>query len=332
MSIYREIASKREIEEFAPILQKTGNLALVGMHGCGIRTISRYVAKNIYDNYSLVFEDDNFTFDLEILAQKIDTVEGNILIVLPTYYQKDENFKQKFQKLLEGYTGKKISTLIAINIEEYLSLKDSFIFSIKPITSVGIIKPRTKEEIFEILKEYDDLDIPLKQKELIYELSGGNPALMKRCCVAFITDKLISETNLLKDETTLIILSKLAKEYESLNLEQRVQFGFTSNTGKLKSKLLNDYFEQNMSDSSESLVDKIVKIFTKSKGNLISIEEIDSLLSAEGSFSLWNRYKVIERVREKLPAKYKLENIRNKGYRLVYGRSNKNISGETRTN
>jgi len=44
---------------------------------------------------------------------------------------------------------------------------------------------------------------------------------------------------------------------------------------------------------------------------------VDEFIAENGEFSLWNRYKLIERVRAILSSEHKLTTIRNKGYKLT---------------
>jgi len=318
MSIYRRYACQKEIEEFGPILQRSGNLALTGLYSIGMRTIASYIGLSVKNAYKLVIEDE-FALDVKTIKKKIQDTNGSILIILPTYSQKDEAFKKDFQKFLQDYTGKRITTLIAISLEEYLSLDKSFQYSTKPITTIGIIKPRVRNEIFEIIKEFDFLNFSIKQKNAIYKISGGIPGLMKRCCINYVTNKSLSIQSLLKDETTRLILANLSKEYKLLDQQQRLAFGLIDEKGNIRSKLLEEYIRLESNSSSINLVEKITKIFLNSKGVLVSNEKLDALLAEQNTFSLWNRYKVIERVKAKLPKNNKLVNVRGKGYKLVNG-------------
>jgi hypothetical protein len=312
MSIFREKAFAQEIEDFSEILLKNRYLAITGISKVGVSGVIKLVYNKNKDLCSKSFLDDGFNVDFkEISLYLKKNLKSTVFLCIPDFSDRDELFRNNFQKLLKAYPNQTFS-IIGIKISDYLQLKDFFNVSSKPITSLKILQSRSKKQLFELLNEYRDSRITAKAYPYIYELSGGHPGLMKRCINVYNQSGKITLLNLFNDNATLLNLEQLKLEFNMLSVENKQLFSITDETNRIKSKLLSEYLSHRGNRIDRD--DILLKTALKAKDRILSFEQIDSLLKT--NTSLWGRYKYIERFKKKISPKYKLTNIRGKGYKL----------------
>lgn len=57
--------------------------------------------------------------------------------------------------------------------------------------------------------------------------------------------------------------------------------------------------------------------FLNKKSKVVSLSEIHNILTPDKEFSMWATYKSISRFAKEIAPKYKVQNIKGKGYRLI---------------
>jgi len=303
-----------DIEKYKKLLLQTKHLAITGVTGVGSRNIVRLLNQELIKTFETTIYDDGF-----ITIQNIrDTISNNsrkTLICIPNFSQKDNQFKLDFQTLLLG-ANRDTHTIISIDLSDYMNYLSAFKISKKPISIIQIQKPRNKEETFNLIQEYCTLEIAKRVIDQIFDLSGGIASLMKASINFYQINTNLDEEKLMKAPNISITLNTLFKEFTSLSQNEQIEFGLTNNKGEVISTLLGEFISLN-SNNRESLVDKLHKLLLKNKDQVLSIDMVDEFIAENGEFSLWNRYKLIERVRAILSSEHKLTTIRNKGYKLT---------------
>lgn len=301
----------QEIEKYSELIIKNHHLAVTGVAKIGIRRVFDLLIERLKEEFEIILVDESFDFgNFREIKVKFDKP---ILLVVYDFSSSTSEFKHNFQKILLGQRSN-LHTLIAIDTPIFLELEKTFDLTTKPITNIEILKPRKLSDIDSFMDDFEDSDIPKKIYETIFKLAGGIPGLMKRCVNVYNAKHRLTIDDMLNDYATILNLQAIAQEMGRLSNKQKIEFGLVDK-GIIKSQLLRKYLEID-SEDVKNTTEELLQLFLKNENRFISIEDIDSLISEKGTFSLWNRYKQIERVRGKLPSKYTLKSIRGRGYQL----------------
>lgn len=311
MSDLRITAYQKDFDHYKQLLDKNHNLALVGISKMGVRSIVQFFCKEIQNQYDYIIIDNGLVNNFLELATRIPSNTTKVLIAIPNYSDQKVYFKTQLQQYLLNKYNFKIDTIVGIDIHDYLNPEKEFKFSTKLINSIEIVQPRNQEETQLLIKDHSKA-IPKKIYKTIYNLSGGIPGLIKRCCNVYASHNKLTNELILQDPATSVNLHSIQQDFNVLNETQRNDFGLTDKQGNILSHLLRHVY----SNDHESLVITLTNFFKKREGILITHDVIDDLIGKKDSFSLWNKYKLIERVKKTLDNKFQLKNIHGKGYLL----------------
>ena len=154
-------------------------------------------------------------------------------------------------------------------------------------------------------------------------MSGGIPRLIKYICKEIIENKgTVLQTKFdsipINFQLTLLtkLLIKLSKnQLESLGILEK---------GKIKSKLLKDYFKNYQNEVVSQIFSNLTKqeqklltFLLENKDQVVSIDKIADLIQmSEDDFSLWAIYKLISRLKLKVKTNFNIKNLKGQGYML----------------
>lgn len=302
---------KQEVEKYTDLIIKNKHLSITGISKVGIRRVFDLIINELSEKFEILILEEDFDFN-NVKALK-NVSKRPLLLIVYDFSSTTAEFRDAFQKILLGQRSN-LHTLISINISIYLSLDKAFNLTTKPITNIEILKPRKLSDMNHFMKEFEDSNIPKKMYGNIFKLAGGIPGLMKRCINIYNSKNRLTIEDLLNDNATKLNLQKITQEMHMLTSEQKNNFGLTDKDNII-SRLLSRYLQIDP-NITKNVTEELMYLFMKNENRFVSTEDIDSLINEKATFSLWNRYKQIERVRKKLPSKYKLESIRGKGYQL----------------
>ncbi|MCA9381021.1 hypothetical protein KC678_02045 [Candidatus Dojkabacteria bacterium] len=310
MNEARKIAFQKEILEYKDLVLKNLHLCVAGITKVGVRNIINLLEDELKDQFDFIYNDDGRDQSLFELLDSLQPANKTVLILSSNFSERDLEFKKNFQKVLLKKWPFKLSSVIGIDIKTYKNLESEFAITIKPITTLKILKPRTLSQLEYLIREKDQ-SLKKYAKE-IFLLTDGIPGLMKRWINVFSELGEATSSNLNNNYATKLVLNKLEQEFNLLTSEERKLFGLVNEQGKINSILLENYIQ----DDSLNIIDELKQYFIDKKGMIISHDEIDDLISKDKEFSLWNRYKVIERVKKSLNGKYKIKSVHGRGYVL----------------
>jgi DNA-binding response OmpR family regulator len=306
---YEQFAT--EIADIKRIVRANHNLAVVGVPKVGVRNCLGLVAEDLKSDFAYVISEQDLEQGLANLGQYIQT--GKVLIALPNYRLLSAQQRQEFQKAVMFHASKNIYTLIGLHYSQYLNLTEEFSLSYKPVCTTYILKPRNKQQLAALVNEVSARNISSKEQTYIFELTGGIPGLMRKVINhSNVTGRISAQVS---DAATQQALDELEACYQALSPAEHIAFGLTDKSGKLLSKLL----AQQVTGASESdgAVESVLKLMRQHKNQVVVFEQLDKVIAAHGTDSLWNRYKIIERVRKALKPNEDIENARGRGYKLV---------------
>lgn len=314
MDLYklRREAFKSEIAEYSRLVETSLHLAVAGMSKVGVANVLRLIAEIIRQDYKHVLIVDGVSPSAANL-ESFENMSGSRLIVVPNYTERDSEFKQNLQRLVQGGSGRRIHTLIGISVQDYIDLAETFNISSKLYTSTRILKPRNRAETKLLIREHFT-GLTATEMQYISRISGGNPGLIKRCFNITTTDKKVTVKALLSDKATVFTLSKLVDEMRIVSPAELQDFGYVDSSGNIFSRLLKEYVGDSVSLSTPSLVGKLAELFLSAKGTLVTHSQIDEIVEKYGAGTAWSKYKAIERAKDQVKDKLVLINVRGKGY------------------
>lgn len=162
----------------------------------------------------------------------------------------------------------------------------------------------------------------------IYQLSGGNPSLIKHLgkCVDDLGEKVLSRPETLINYPSLKIkLNDINEVVLSESGNVLIQIGIISEKGQIFSPLVANYYKnyelENIGEIMPGLTPqekRILTFFLKNKGKVINKDRIFMLMKlSEEEYSLWAIYKAISRLKSKIKEKYHLKALKDQGYVLT---------------
>jgi hypothetical protein len=315
-STVRQKVFKTEIEEVAKLITSYHNVCLVGVRKIGTGTIIREVRDTAKKFFDIIIFDDGFLAFEDILTQiEKSSPKSKILIVIPHLSEKNDQFRENLQILLKN-TTRKVSLLSAIDIRDFLALEKNFRVSIKPVRNIIKVKTRNLEQTKYILSEYlEDSDIE-KIATDAFNISGGVPGLVKSCAQMYLKEGIIDVNKMLTDPIHSIILKDISQDFQILDYRQRSELGLTTNTTHKPNSIAIEMYLDNETNTNLNILDAVYRELKNNINNLVSNDQIDLIIERHGTFSLWNRYKIIERIRKQIPKNYSLKTLKAKGYIL----------------
>jgi len=193
--------------------------------------------------------------------------------------------------------------------------------SVRPVSCVKIRKPfdfgKTKHAIDQ-RRLTNGWNIPSEFEEEIYRLSGGIPGLIKRLCSFVDTYKSLDKKEVLEYPPVEMVLEELVDLFAYFPKSKLQLLGLLDSKGNTISPLLEQAYLGSLSRKcleSSPLLNQVFEYFKEREEDLVSLYEISDLVQ-RGEFSLWGTYKLIERLKKKLPSNYRLKNVKGKGYIL----------------
>jgi hypothetical protein len=216
------------------------------------------------------------------------------------------------------------------------SITSSNIICIPPFDLNGV------KRVIKVNRILYKLDCSLSWSNKIYELSGGNPGLIKYL-IKYISEekpKILKLNKLIKNpglRVKLINIVDTLSKYKLIDSRNSIMpsktnilmdLGMLNSRGNLKIKLLNPFLmkpqakvDTNLKKLLSAQELSLFRIFEKSQEKIIDLDKISKSLwgkDAEAKYSLWAIYKTISNMNKKLKTVgKKIENFRGRGYALV---------------
>lgn len=164
----------------------------------------------------------------------------------------------------------------------------------------------------------------------IYELSGGNPGLVKHIgkCVDDWGENVLDNPEVLAIYPSVAIkLGELARVIITQKNSILESLEMINSSGKLFSPLLKIYLQKYESENIDKILPELTvqerKIFSYLLANQNRMVDIDKIAFLMGlndeTFSLWAIYKAVSRLKKRINGVYRIETIKGKGYRLLVG-------------
>lgn len=197
-------------------------------------------------------------------------------------------------------------------------------------SSTELIKNFDKSGVRRIVRinnEEHNWGIPLEMTEKIYELTGGNPALVRALSVAIYEEGeqiLDYPQKIIRQQPLNFRLTELANLIPVLSIDEQIHLGLLNENGKIFCKLLEDHLKNEKSEKTylfSQLTDseeKLFQVFLDNPGKIINKDQISLILNQTvDSYSEWAIYKAVQRLRNKIEKEgYKISTLKGKGWLL----------------
>jgi len=268
-----------------------------------------------------------------IFPELKEYLETHKIIIILSYIErlKDKEKVFKFLRILRTLHQTNLSILttcdqsILVDPDIYLSGPEQFaesFYAFEPFDLKG-----TKRAIDLLLKTYG-LKVKSSSLPKIHELSGGNASLSKYICKAVDTygDKVLSD---LKELVNYPPLKIRLDEFIQITFKEKPeilkQLKIVNSKGKIFAKALQYYLKNYEAEHLDilfpdltQLEKRILSYLLLNKGTIINKDRLAFWMGmSDDDFSLWAIYKIISRIKKKIEGKFKLENVKGRGYRLI---------------
>ncbi len=343
-------------ESFEKVLDnaiKGESVAIYGMCGIGMQYAFQFIEKILREEY-------NFKYIIKI---KGGMLGSNPLISIEKRIKEEFKIKsvesfirsmsdQKIFILIDGLekytieqkvhlldyldTLRKVSPGIVVNIvgldmlmvtqEKDLLRKHSATFS--SIYRLDLFDLEGTRRIIQANNKVYEWNIAQDNIPKIYNLSGGNPRLIKyisKTVFEYGSDLLNDVERIIKTELLSYKLETFVNIIFKLDLEDLKFLGIIDTDNNLFSPIL-DVAVSNYQIPNVDLIGKnlskregqIVSLLYFNKNRVVKREKIDYILQLnDQNYSLWASYKALNRLRKKLNKNFELKTIRDVGYSLI---------------
>lgn len=323
--------------QVAYYLDKGQNVLVSTITGGGAKTFIAffvYQAKNEKTFDHIIFVDPTIeTKDptLFIKSEK-ERKKGRVLVILRLSNQVKEKslLLEQLNRLRQPFPERLVYLGITDHTgltdpENYFGLTDFFFAERRYISPFDQVQTYS---MIQILDNYYKWDTSPKLYNEIFNLSGGIPSMIKFVTKYLYDNKIIKEnikaSLFLEDPIILFQLQYLTKLLLTNNHKQLVTLKIVDSDGRIISSLLEAHFKNFKSrfiietlPELSPYEEKVLSFLYENKNSLVSIEKIGDLMEMTGyNYSLWAIYKLISKLRKKLPENLILKNIRGKGYIL----------------
>jgi hypothetical protein len=305
-----------------------------------------YGAKNVlyfegfgYDNEDVrtiiqnsLIQKLHFDKKQDFFIQLNDYLGKNKLLIVISYFEALINNEKLMSFLLKV---KKFSfdnfSVLSSSDQSILSQSDLFLRNAGDLVTNQIKVPLFDLEgtirMLKINREMFGFNYPESCFEKIYELTNGNPALVRYVgkCVDDMGELVLTNINvMLKYPPLKLKLNNIVEAIIKEPIEILRQVDIINNDNSLFSPLVREYLKiyelENMSNLLPDLRKgerKILSFLVKNRGQIVDKDRIAFLMGlTESNFSLWAIYKTISRLKIKIKGKYELRVIKDKGYIL----------------
>lgn len=314
------IGGKDILKAINKALNIQDSLAIVAIPKIGVKTALNYSENHFLTKFNNVLFDKEAVITSKEIEKWINSKNNNemLLIVLPYLHQKSDEEISEVNRIANRVDKDRLVFITHLRPSQLEMLK-SKTTNTKLFSNVYKALPLNRDRTFELIESYlmqSGSEMPEDLKEKIYEYSGGIIGLVKRLVNYYIYyEKEDITKDIISYESLSINLSSISSEIEKINDRILEEYGILKD-GKHVSKLVK-YFEEekNNTKSLSKTEEQILLILKANLGKIVSIEDISDKLGTD--FSLWGSYKKISRLRSKIKNKYKIQNVKGKGYRLV---------------
>jgi len=325
-NLYTRVADK---------LTHNQNVCISVIRGGGARTIFNHLNNYLLEDklfgeikvFDPEIEDVNLT---DFIKTLVDTPRQRLVIIISFEQISDKQIVlTKLDSLRRRHP--ELLTFLAItdhnvitNPESYQTTSSIFFSDIIYVPPFNRIQT---EKMINTLTYFYGWEIKPNIVDKIYNLSGGNPRLIKYFC------KEVSESNypISNFEKFILVpqinfqLNLISKLLITTPVSKLDLLGLTDKEGKIISQLVRYYLKNYKSDIINALYPalgnteaKIASFLIESEGRVVSIDKIANLVKmTDDNFSLWAIYKMISRLKPKLKNNFKIHNIKGRGYLLT---------------
>lgn len=255
--------------------------------------------------------------DYEELERRICKDKMNIFIV-KRFWEQSNEFHRIFIDFIERNENT-VNSVIVLTPQFIKKITRHFPNHTRLFDSIYYLKLLSYkhfEAIIELRTKVDNENVPKSLFPKIYEFTQGHGALTKYICKYYYKYQNIDVKNLLEYPPIKICLDALATSINELNTNQLEEFGIEINNKKYNIAILNYFNIENTTLSLSPNQKKLLKIFLEKENKLVSMNEIEEIISQNDDFSIWGTYKSISRFKSAISSKYLLQNVRKKGYIL----------------
>jgi hypothetical protein len=283
----------------------------------------RFQEDKTFKNWKLITL-SNAEFDLNGTIeqiQKIVKAGKKVLVLAPSLLRQLDTFGEKLLDLQAAFSGRELVVLSKLSYKLHIDATDYAAYaSLLDTTYTRQPLDRAQTEaMLEYRRELHGWEIPRDKAERIYKLSGGNYRLVKRLARLAGSDEDFTPQQLLQNSSLNLVLAQLAECYSQLSNKLLNQLGIVDTRGACKSELLTAYIQREGLPTKVELPKKLRSLFNllfENRGKLVTIDQIDNLVSGYYDSSLWASYKLVNRLKLHLKGRYEIHNIRGKGYIL----------------
>ncbi len=328
MTNYQEIFAKK-IEYFHQdyldllgLLGKNENVAYASSPATGEERFMEYAAYwiNKESNFTALYVKDGVT-DLEDIVTKVKKSAKTAVIIMPYFYRNVEDNAQFLRRIKAKLPYSNILAVVKfpwdIHVDPAKYTNYATLFA-----NLSIRKPLRQDQVEEAIElrktlhnwQLQNLDI---KKVMLY--SGGLLKLIKRIASFYDKEGICELGKLVNKPQIMSILAGLAEVYSTLPLSVLVEMGLVTDSGHPKSLLLKSYLDKHSFAPRVELSGKSLTLFNlmyENRNKLVTDEMIDAVVRNGRSSTLWANYKLVARLKKNLRNRYKIRNVKGKGYVL----------------
>lgn len=309
---------------------------LFSLSGCGDKVALNFLLKMLRKNkkYDRVYYLDMEVEEMDLvkyIREKISVDSQRKLMVIRNFHNVD-NKEDVLEKLCSYKTPhpKALAYLIAadhtgiLRPDDYFGRTRSFTSQRYKLLPFDFQETCRMMEVYE--KAYGWRIKPTRYRR-IFELSGGIPGFFKHICQEHVEEGVAMEdlAEYQKNPSILFGLKNYTRMLISLTKPDLKELGLTDDRGKIRSRLLADYFRIYQSSLISELYPglsrleaKVLTYLWENRGKPVSLDKIGDLMEmGEERYSLWAIYKLVSRLKPKVVNHFTVKNAKGRGYILI---------------
>lgn len=316
-------------------LSKGENVCISAIRGCGRKTFLNFFIKNIkennfFENYYLYNSFSDKKSLIKFVKEKIENNNSKNLFIIFLFELEVNKRKilEEIQLMRQPVPSNNVFLIFTDHTgvteqHDYLAISSPFFgerFYIKPFDLNQTI------EMLEINEKFFGWKISPKLYREIFYLSGGIPRFIKHIAKMIFEDE-IETSNLdqfILNPSINFELEQISNIISISDKKSLITLGILNETGKIKSGLLEYYFQKKKSNivneiypNLTELEGKVFSCLYENKDKIVTINQIGDFLEMSGyEFSLWAIYKLLSRLKVKIKTNFEIENLKGRGYIL----------------
>lgn len=314
---------EKDLQQIICGLQSNRCVVFSSARRMGTRRFCDYLAYYIEHktNFILYYDQKN-TFSEDTLNNAQQEKERQVVLLLPWYAQMKQSFLQRFSRVMKTKSETMLS-ITAVDADFYDEPEKYFHDTFRPIEYVvtrQLLDITAMKSLIKTRCTIDKCSVVQQDVDQMIKYSGGCIGILKRMFTLMAVEKVrVTPEYLLQDPAMRMELLTLEHQLRTLSNGTLKRIGLLSETDRIAIPLL-QLFVRSIGDRfRKELLPKhneLLEVFLNKSDGIVTLNEIHHVLNTNKSYSIWGTYKAASRFAKAIESRYRLRNIRGKGYQL----------------